>query len=218
MTNRLIVALDTADIVQAEAWAKMLAPHVGMFKVGMELFVAHGAAAVHEIARYGYVMLDLKLHDIPVTVERTVRALLPLTPRFITIHASGGADMVRAARAGAGDSANRPLILAVTVLTMAARDHDVALDLARMALDAGADGVVCSPAGAYRIRMQLGSNPLIVCPGVRPVGVSNDGHVDVVSPAQASLVADWIVVGRPITQAHDPVAAARKITEEMWKR
>lgn len=227
MSARLIAALDTADPAQACGWAGALAPQVGMLKLGLEFFLANGAAGVRAIAAAAPavpVFLDLKLHDIPATVAGAVRAVLPLAPRLLTLHAAGGAAMIAAARTAAeAAGAARPLLLGVTVLTslddaaLAATgvpDGAAAqvLRLARLALAAGADGLVCSPLEVALLRDALGPEPKLVVPGIRPAGAAVGDQARVMTPEQAVAAgADWIVVGRPITAAPDPAAAAAAI-------
>ncbi len=220
---RLIAALDTASLAQAEAWAAALAPAVGVLKVGMELFNAIGPEAVRRIAAHAPVFLDLKLHDIPNTVAGAMRSLLPLQPAMLTLHAAGGAAMLSAAREAAEQAPNRPLLLAVTVLTSidTATLNSIGVPdmpatqvvrLARLAMAAGADGLVCSPQEVAPIRDALGAGPLLVVPGVRPAGSALGDQARVATPEEAvGAGADWIVLGRPLTQAADPVAAARAI-------
>jgi orotidine-5'-phosphate decarboxylase len=226
--SRLIVALDTADLSKARAWASAVAPHSGMLKVGLELFVAHGAAIVAMMGSTAPIFLDLKLHDIPNTVSGAVRAVLPLHPRLLTLHAAGGTAMIGAAREAAelGGTA-RPLVLAVTVLTsldqptlaatgIASTVRDQVIRLASLAIAAGADGLVCSPAEIADLRAELGPAPLLVVPGIRPYGSPRGGQARVMTPADAVRAgADWIVVGRPITEAPDPAAAAATIAAEI---
>ncbi len=224
----LIAALDTAETARATAWARLLAPHVGMVKLGLEFFLAHGAAgnrAVTAAAPGLRVFLDLKLHDIPATVAGAVRAVAPLAPHFLTLHAAGGAAMIAAARTAAEAAGPaRPLLLAVTVLTsvddaaLAATGvadgaaHQV-LRLARLALAAGADGLVCSPHEVAPLRAEFGPAPRLVVPGIRPAGAALGDQARVMTPGQAAAAgADWIVVGRPITTAADPAAAAAMIS------
>ncbi|MDR3538618.1 MAG: orotidine-5'-phosphate decarboxylase [Acetobacteraceae bacterium] len=221
--SRVIVALDTTDLERAAAWAAATAPHVALFKLGLEFFLAHGAAGVRAMAGRP-IFLDLKLHDIPNTVAGGVRAVLPLAPRMLTIHAAGGAAMIAAARQAA-DSAGeaRPMILAVTVLTsldaaaLASTGVTDApavqvLRLARLALSAGADGLVCSPQEVAMLRSALGPDAKLVVPGIRPVGSAAGDQARIMTPAEAVAAgADWIVVGRPITGADDPGAAAAAI-------
>jgi orotidine-5'-phosphate decarboxylase len=176
------------------------------------------------MARHRPVFLDLKLHDIPNTVAGAVRSLLPLRPAMMTLHAAGGAAMIAAARAEAEKAgAERPMLLAVTVLTsidaatlastgVAASPADQVLRLARLALAAGADGLVCSPQEAGVLRAALGPAPFLVVPGVRPAGSAAGDQARTATPAEAVAAgADWIVVGRPITGAADPAAAAAAI-------
>jgi orotidine-5'-phosphate decarboxylase len=223
----LIVALDTADRAQAAAWVAAVAPCCGMVKVGLEYFLANGAPGVRALAA-AEVFLDLKLHDIPNTVAGGVRALLPLAPRLLTVHAAGGAAMVEAARRAAESAgAARPLLLAVTVLTSldagALRAGGVTdelpeqvLRLARLALGAGADGLVCSAREVTMLREAFGNDPVLVVPGVRPAGAPADDQVRTMTPrAAASCGADWLVVGRPITGAPDPAAAAAAIMADI---
>jgi orotidine-5'-phosphate decarboxylase len=223
----LIVALDTADPSQACRWALAVKPHSGMAKVGLELFAACGPAAMAAAAGLP-VFLDLKLHDIPNTVAGAVRAVLPLGPRMLTLHASGGPAMLAAARAAVETVGEpRPLLLAVTVLTSldAATLSDVGvaggprqqvLRLARLALSAGADGLVCSALEAAMLRDALGEAPLLVVPGIRPAGADAGDQARAMTPREAAEAgADWLVIGRPITQAPDPAAAAAAILAEI---
>jgi orotidine-5'-phosphate decarboxylase len=221
----LCVALDAPDLATAERWAQAVAPHAGLLKVGLELFSAEGAAAVRAIAGHRKVFLDLKLHDIPNTVAGAVRSLAPLGASWLTIHASGGAAMVAAAREAAekAGGADRTRILAVTVLTSldaaALAETGVSggpvqqvLRLARLAVSAGADGLVCSPREVAPIRDALGDGPVLVVPGVRPAGSAADDQARTATPEEmAEAGADWVVVGRPVTKAADPGAAAAGI-------
>jgi orotidine-5'-phosphate decarboxylase len=222
-SDRLIVALDTADPARAAALAAAVAPYCGLVKLGLEFFIANGAAGVRAIDARP-VFLDLKLHDIPNTVAGAVRAALPMAPRMLTLHAAGGAAMIEAARrASERAGADRPLLLAVTVLTsldaaaltatgIAGGPTQQALRLARLALDAGADGLVCSPLEVAPLRAALGDGPSLVVPGIRPPGDAPGDQARVMTPAEAVRAgADWIVVGRPITDAADPAAAAQAI-------
>ncbi|MFM2148193.1 MAG: orotidine 5-phosphate decarboxylase [Pseudomonadota bacterium] len=232
----LCVALDAPDLATAEAWAGAVAPHAGLLKVGLELFSAEGGAAVRRIAAHGPVFLDLKLHDIPNTVAGAVRSLAPLQPAWLTIHAAGGAAMIAAAREAAekaaerAGSAQRMRILAVTVLTSldaaALAETGVAggtvqqvLRLARLAVAAGADGLVCSPREVAPLRDALGDGPALVVPGVRPAGSAADDQARTATPEEmAAAGADFVVVGRPITKAADPAAAAAAIARALVRR
>ncbi len=222
----LIAALDTADLARARALTEALAPHCAMVKAGLELFAAHGPACVRALAPVP-VFLDLKLHDIPNTVAGAVRAVLPAGPRMMTMHASAGTAALRAARRAADDGEERPLLLGVTVLTSlgAAALHDIGvsdeprqqvLRLARLAMDAGLDGLVCGPQEVAMLRDALGPKPVLVVPGVRPVGSPEGDQARAATPAEAAQAgANWIVVGRPITEARDPAAAAASIAREI---
>jgi len=225
---RIAAALDTADLARAEALAEVLAPRCGVLKLGLELFSAAGPEAVRRIAARAPVFLDLKLHDIPNTVAGAVRALLPLAPAMLTLHAAGGPAMLAAARAEAEKAGGRrPILLAVTVLTsldastlaatgVAGGPVQQVLRLARLALEAGADGLVCSPQEVARLRDAFGAAPLLVVPGVRPAGSALGDQARTATPAEAVAAgADWIVVGRPITGAPDPAAAAAAIAAEL---
>ncbi len=226
--GRLVAALDTPELARAEAWASALAPHVGVLKVGLELFAALGPEAVRRIGAHGPVFLDLKLHDIPNTVAGAVRSLLPLRPAMLTLHAGGGAPMIAAAREAAERAgAARPILLAVTVLTsidaatlastgVAGSTAEQVVRLARLAMAAGADGLVCSPHEVAPIRAALGNAPLLVVPGVRPPGSAAGDQARIATPREAVAAgADWIVLGRPLTQAADPAAAARAIAADL---
>ncbi len=222
-TNRLIVAIDTPDASHAQALVTAVGPHCGMVKLGLEVFAALGPSAF--AAAVGYpVFLDVKLHDIPNTVAGAVRALLPCRPTMLTIHAAGGAAMIAAARDAMEPAGSaRPLLLAVTVLTslsagtlsqtgVAGGPRQQVLRLARLALDAGADGLVCSAAEIAMLRDAFGAAPVLVVPGIRPEGADYGDQARVATP-QAAIAAgaSYIVVGRPITRADDPAAAAAAI-------
>ncbi len=223
----LIAALDTADIAQAAAWAAAVARSCGMVKLGLEFFLANGPAGVRAVGARN-LFLDLKLHDIPNTVAGAVRSVLALAPRLLTLHGAGGAAMLRAARAAAETAgAQRPALLAVTVLTSL---DDAALAaagvpggtaaqvvrLAHMAMASGADGLVCAPTEVAALREALGPAPLLVVPGIRPQGAAADDQARTLSARQAAQAgADWLVVGRPITQAADPAAAAAALAAEI---
>ena len=221
--GRLIVAIDTADADEARRLARAVAPSCGLVKFGLEYFLAHGPEGL-KAAQGMPVFLDLKLHDIPNTVAGAVRSLLALKVAMLTVHAAGGGAMVAAARLAAEAAGQaRPRILAVTVLTSL---DDTALSatgisdgaaaqslrLARLALDAGADGLVCSPHELAPLRAALGATPLLVTPGIRPPGAAMDDQARVMTPEAAVRAgADYIVVGRPITTAANPAKAAAQI-------
>jgi orotidine-5'-phosphate decarboxylase len=215
--ERLIVAIDTTDPARAATLARAVAPQCGLLKLGLEFFTANGPAGVRAIGGRP-VFLDLKLHDIPNTVAGAVRAVLPLAPRMLTLHAAGGAAMIAAARAAAGPDG--PLLLAVTVLTsldaaalaatgVAGDPVRQVLRLGRLAIGAGADGLVCSAQEVAALRADLGPGVKLVVPGIRPAGSAADDQARTMTPHQALQAgADWIVVGRPITGAADPAQAA----------
>ncbi|MBS7792473.1 orotidine-5'-phosphate decarboxylase [Roseococcus sp. SDR] len=223
--GRLIVALDTPKLETAEALAGQVAPSAGLVKLGLELFCAAGPPALARLASHAPVFLDLKLHDIPNTVAGAVGSLAPLGASMLTLHAGGGPAMISAARKAAeGAGAARPILLAVTVLTsmdseqlgavgVAGGPAQQVLRLARMAMESGADGLVCSPREVSLIRDALGEAPMLVVPGIRPAGSAAGDQMRIATPEDAVAAgADWIVVGRPITGAADPGAAAAAIT------
>ncbi len=228
--ERLVVALDVPTAAEAVALAKTLSGRVGMLKVGLELFCAEGPQLVRDLQQHAPVFLDLKLHDIPTTVRRAMEALLPLDPRLINIHAQGGAAMIEtAAEAVAAHRAKggRTELLAVTVLTslgkedlarlgFAAEPGEVALHLARLSKQFGCQGVVCSAHEAAAIGEACGADFYRLTPGIRPSGEAVQDQARVVTPAQAVRNGStWLVVGRPITRAQDPAAAAQAILDEL---
>lgn len=217
--DRIAVALDVPTLDAAVALARSLAGEVGWFKVGLELFAAHGPDAVAAIREHGPVFLDVKLHDIPTTVERAARRIAELGVGLVTVHASGGATMVRAAVEGLGDAGR---VLAVTVLTSMSDDDLASINapgavtqvpgLALLAVLAGAPGLVCAPRDLRAVRRAVGPEPLLVTPGIRPGGSGDDDHARAATPSAAvDDGADLLVIGRPITRAEDPVAAVRAI-------
>jgi orotidine-5'-phosphate decarboxylase len=226
--DRICSALDFGSWAEAGPFARRIAPEVGMLKVGLELYVAEGAPAVRAAAALGRpVFLDLKLHDIPATVEGAARSAAATGATLLTVHAAGGPEMVRAAVRGAGPKVR---ILAVTVLTsldaaaldgigLAGPPEAAVVRLARLAVGAGAGGLVCSPQEVAAVRAAVGPGPLLVVPGVRPAGAALGDQARVATPAQAVAAgADVIVVGRPLRDAPDPVAAARAIAAELPAR
>ena len=200
-----------------------------MFKVGSQLFTAEGPRAVTKLAGLGFdIFLDLKFHDIPNTVAHAVAAAARLPRvRLLTLHASGGLAMMRAAREAAGSKKNRPLLLGVTVLTSfdEAALREIGMEgslgsrvvaLARLAKTAGLDGVVCSALEAPAVRRELGPEFKILVPGVRPATAAANDQSRVATPGDAVRAgADYLVVGRPITAAANPRAAAREIVAEI---
>lgn len=230
--RRLVVALDTSDAEGILALARRLVGRVGMFKIGLEAFTAAGPGLVDRVQEIGLpVFLDLKLHDIPNTVERAAANCARLGVALFNVHAAGGPDMVRAAAAGADagtpSGSSRPNLLAVTVLTsldevalerlgMPGTAQERVLEWAAMSRDSGADGVVCSPRELAALRQRLGPQFVLLAPGIRPAGSAAGDQKRIATPASALADgADFIVVGRPITGAPDPVAAATSIVEEV---
>jgi len=216
--NPLVVALDVSDVDRAEELASSLAPHVGMLKVGLELCWVGGPEAVRRVARHGRVFVDAKLHDIPNTVERAAANIARLGVAMMNVHALGGEAMMRAARTGAERGAGEagcepPLVLAVTVLSsLSGEELASPASLAFEAKAAGLGGVVVSGSDVADVREACGEDFCLVVPGVRPAGSNGDDQVRVLSPAAAiEKGADYIVVGRPIIAADDPIGVARGI-------
>ena len=212
-SNPLIFPLDVPTLDEARAWVERLRGHVGMFKVGLQLFAAHGPEAVRDVTRAGgRVFLDAKLHDIPATVEGAARSLRELDLAMLTVHAQGGKAMLEAAVAGAGEDV---CVLAITRLTSLPASIEEVAEAARCAREAGCGGVVCAGAEAAAVREALGSELTIVCPGVRPAGAEAGDQVRVTTPAEAVRAgADYLVIGRPIRDHEDPVAAADALAAE----
>ena len=217
----IAVALDTPDLETAAVWARAVTPYVTVLKVGMELFYRGGPDVV-DVVRGGSkvgLFLDLKLHDIPNTVGAAARSVARLKPQYLTVHASGGSDMVKAAVEAAPDVA----IAAVTVLTSLDEDDlaeiglsgpalDAARRLAVLAVAAGARALVCSPREVAAIRAEVGPGITLITPGVRPAGADAQDQARVATPEQALADgADLLVLGRPITGSSDPAGAAARI-------
>lgn len=226
----LCVALDGSDRGWLRSTATALADHVGWLKVGLEAFSAHGPALVEELAVFGpRIFLDLKLHDIPVTVRRAAANCAACGASMLTVHAAGGRTMLEAAVEGArqGAKGGPPKVVAVTVLTsldssslseleIEAPPADLVSAWAGLARKSGLDGVVASAREAAALRRRFGKDFLIVTPGIRPASSTTDDQLRVVTPAEAIRAgADILVVGRPITGVDDHVEAARSIVEEM---
>ncbi|HEY7875029.1 MAG TPA: orotidine-5'-phosphate decarboxylase [Actinomycetota bacterium] len=227
LDNPICVALDFVDGDATMEVAARVAPHVGMYKVGLTTFATNGPSLVASLARTKPVFLDLKFHDIPTQVHGAVTGAVSTGASYTTVHASGGADMIAAAMDAAGDDL---VVLAVTALT-SLDDHALAriglgidsetvvLRLAELALDAGAPGLVCSPMEVDAVRRRFGARadggPLLVVPGIRPAATSDDQR-RTLGPADAfDAGADVLVIGRPITAAPDQAGAARSIAESL---
>jgi orotidine-5'-phosphate decarboxylase len=221
----IAVALDAPDLETAARWAQAVTPHVSVVKVGLELFCRTGPSVV-ETVRGGTgvgLFLDLKLHDIPNTVAGAARSVARLKPKYLTVHASGGVDMVRAAVEAAPDVT----IAAVTVLTslgdttleqigLAGPSADAVRRLAALAVGAGAGALVCSPQEVAAVRAEVGPGVVLITPGVRPAGSDAQDQARIATPQQAlKNGADLLVIGRPITGASDPGAAAATIAASL---
>lgn len=220
------LALDGPDLATVAVWARAAGPHVSTMKVGLETYLRDGDKAVH-VAREASggrdVFLDLKLHDIPNTVAGAARSVAHLAPAYLTVHASGGSAMVRAAV----DALPGTRITAVTVLTSMSEDDLAAVGLlgpsieavrrlAALAVGAGARAIVCSPQEVSAVRAEVGEGITLITPGVRPAGADVGDQKRVATPEQAIADgADLLVVGRPITGAPDIAAAARAIAESL---
>jgi len=225
--DRLIVALDATTLPQAVRVAKRLQGLIRYVKIGSIVFTAVGPTAIARLRRLGFeVFLDLKFHDIPSTVEKSCRAAVRHRVAMVTVHACGQREMLEAAARGVREEAKRvggcrPLVVGVTVLTSveAARDaavHRRVLTMAHAAKRAGLDGVVCSVHEAQAVRRDVPSPFVIVCPGIRPPGTEHSDQQRIASPREALLCgADFLVVGRPITQAPDPRAMTQRILQDM---
>jgi orotidine-5'-phosphate decarboxylase len=225
--NPIFCALDTGDADAAAVLAGALKGNVGGIKLGLEFFLANGPAGVKRVAAGMPLFLDLKLHDIPNTVAGAMRSIAPLGVTMTTIHASGGAAMMKAAVDAARESATRPWLLGVTILTSLDEDSlpaigfggtvsDSVKRLAALAQASGLDGAVCSPHEVATLRAQCGAGFKLVVPGIRPAGTDAGDQRRVMTPKQALAAgADVLVIGRPITGASDPAAAARAIAAEL---
>lgn len=229
--ERIFVALDTTDLGRAVELAQGLKDLVGGVKIGKEFFTAHGPEGVHRVTECGLpLFLDLKFHDIPNTVAGAVRASLALKPFLLNVHAAGGRRMMQAAAHAVFEGAHedrRPYVIGVTVLTSMVREDmaEVGLDinplaqvlrLGRLAKHSGLDGVVCSAKEVVALRGAIGRDFILVVPGIRPQWASTDDQKRVVTPRDAiDLGADYLVIGRPITNHKDPAEAARRIAAEL---
>jgi orotidine-5'-phosphate decarboxylase len=225
---RIIVALDFSDARSAVDMAARLDPALCRVKVGKELFTSAGPPLVEALVARGFgVFLDLKFHDIPNTVASACKAAARLGVWMMNVHASGGRAMMQAAREALAGVERRPKLIAVTVLTslaqgdltdigMQGRPEEAVLRLARLARDAGLDGVVCSAQEAQALRAACGAGFHLVTPGIRPADGAQDDQKRVMTPRAAiNAGADYLVIGRPITQAADPVAMLQRMAREI---
>ena len=218
----IVAALDVSTLEEAERLAALLAPHVGMLKVGLELAWAVGPEAVGRVAAHGPVFVDCKLHDIPNTVERAAANIARLGAAMLNVHALGGEAMMRAAGEGARRGADeagvdRPLVVAVTVLSSFAGEGLASpASLAFEAKAAGLDGVVVSGDDVEDVRATCGEAFCLVVPGIRPAGSNGHDQVRVLTPVEAKEKgADYLVIGRPLTEASDPAGVARGIVRDL---
>jgi len=222
----IILAVDTDDLEIAKRWVSITNPYIGVFKLGLEFFIKYGQAGVKAVQAETEkpLFLDLKLHDIPNTVSRSALQVADLAPMFLTVHASGGRAMINAA----AQSLPATKITAVTVLTsldsadlkevgMGKDAQDLAIQLAKLSVSAGAKAIVCSPKEISQIRNAVGDQALIITPGVRPSGtLSSDDQKRTMDPKTAiEEGADYLVIGRPITKAADISHAAKMILKEI---
>lgn len=226
--SRIIVALDYAQPADALALVTRLEPGTCRLKVGKELFTRSGPALVETLVGRGFdVFLDLKFHDIPNTVASACHAAADLGVWMLNVHALGGARMLESARAGVERSGTRPYLIAVTILTsmderdlagigLAGSPADNVLRLATLARDCGIDGVVCSSRETALLRGRLGADFLLVTPGIRPAGAAVDDQRRVMTPLEAIRNgSSYLVIGRPVTRADDPVQVLRMLNSEL---
>lgn len=226
--SKIIVALDYADATSALAFVNKLNPNLCRLKVGKELFTSSGPQLVAQLVEKKYdVFLDLKFHDIPNTVAKACEAAAKLGVWMINVHSSGGQDMMQAAKEGITKSGYKPLLIAVTVLTSSNQNmldsigitcpmEQQVLKLASLTKLAGLDGVVCSALEVDLLRKNFPREFCLVTPGIRPENINHDDQTRVVSPRDAiKSGSDYLVIGRPITQASDPIKVLMKINQEI---
>ncbi|MCS6830551.1 MAG: orotidine-5'-phosphate decarboxylase [bacterium] len=231
--ERVLIALDTSDAEQAVAWVRMLAPHVGGFKVGLELVHAAGFGVFDRLREAGAerIFYDAKLHDIPNTVARAVRAIARMGVWMVNVHASGGRAMMEAAAEAAHAVSNPPLLVAVTVLTSLSSQElreqvgtrrgaaKQVIHLATLAKEAGFNGVVASAQEAKTLRRRLGRELLIVTPGIRLAGDSAGDQRRIATPSEAvKRGADYLVIGRSVTADADPVGKVLQVVRQIQAR
>ena len=228
MKSKVIVALDFASENHLISFVDCVDPELCGLKIGKELFTALGPRPVEMLVKKGFsVFLDLKYHDIPNTVERACAAARDLGVWMVNVHALGGAEMIQAARSGLGNAPNRSLLTAVTILTSmdAAGLRTIGCNLepvemvkrlACLAQKSGADGVVCSANEAKELNILFGENFIKVTPGIRPSGSPTDDQKRIMTPSEAmEQGADYLVIGRPITQAQDPVSVLTSVIRDI---
>lgn len=225
MKAPIAVALDAPNFSVAKEWAKQVSPFVSTLKIGLETYLRDGKDSIESIREMSDcdIFLDLKLHDIPATVAGACKSVLELNPKYLTVHASGGKDMVKAA----AEAMPQTLIVAVTILTSIDEKNlqeigfknpanKSALDLALLAISAGARAIVCSPQEVSEIRRNVPKEIVLITPGVRPLGSNANDQQRIATPEEAlTNGADLLVIGRPITSADDVGKAAKLISEEV---
>ena len=225
-SSQVILALDFSDMASTVEMINLTKEHIGIYKLGLEFYLAHGKSGVKEIqSRFTdiEVFLDLKLHDIPNTVAGACRSVADLNPKFLTVHASGGSKMISAA----SSTLPKVEITAVTILTSLDKEQMVAmglnenienltLSLAKNAVNSGARAIVSSPQEVSLLRKHLGEKVTLITPGVRPSGAERDDQERIMTPREAiEAGADFVVIGRPITKASDPKQEAEAITASL---
>ena len=226
--SKIIIPLDFSTGVAANRLVDQLSPGLCRLKVGKELFTSCGPSLVEDYVNKGFdVFLDLKYHDIPNTVARACVAAANLGVWMLNVHASGGSEMMQASKEALDKASHQPLLIGVTVLTsMSANDlvqvgvnvepEEQVIGLANLCSDAGLDGVVCSAQEVSVLRKKLGADFLLVTPGIRPAGSSQDDQKRIMTPTKAiNAGSDYLVIGRPITEADDPLKALQAINEEI---
>lgn len=231
--NPIICALDTKDTQHATRLAASLKPYIGMVKLGLEFFTKNGPEGIRQVASAGLpIFLDLKFHDIPNTVAQAVRSAISLDVRILTIHGLGGLSMMKAAAEAAAEEADKqnktcPLVVAITVLTSMDGSDLQGIGISRspaqqveilapLAKEAGLGGVVCSPHEIAQVKALCGTGFKTVVPGIRPASADKGDQKRTLSPAEAiAQGADYLVIGRPITQSPDPAEAAKEIAASL---
>ena len=226
--NPIILAIDTKSDLEAYEVSQEVSGYVGAIKLGLEYFNTYGPEGIRKIQEIGIpIFLDLKLHDIPVTVKKTIETLSDINPAIINVHAFGGKKMMKYALDGLGQGSKNTSLVAVTVLTSLNDDDmtilgidypvkDLVQNLAKLTKDSGLAGVVCSAEEIALVRKVCGKDFIIIVPGIRPEGSQKDDQKRVMTPKQAiSLGADYLVIGRPITQSKDPLSKVKEILKSI---
>jgi len=226
--NPIILAIDTKSDIEAYEISQEVSGYVGAIKLGLEYFNTYGPEGIRKIQEIGIpIFLDLKLHDIPMTVKKSIETLSDINPAIINVHAFGGQQMMKYALDGLGQESKNTSLVAVTVLTSLNDDDmtilgidyavkDLVQNLAKLTKDSGLAGVVCSAEEITLVRKVCGKDFIIIVPGIRPEGSQKDDQKRVMTPKQAiSLGADYLVIGRPITQSKDPLSKVKEILKSI---